>query len=121
MEKSPQQTRRGSEEGQIGKRQPAELPANPSLPEEALQGSPGPEPQTNPPRKKLKDVLAEKLESAPSIVIDCDFGSVQRDKELKSMVVQISECLGLNKRAEAPFRIYLTGVHEKLQEKLEKQ
>jgi Trm5-related predicted tRNA methylase len=117
MEKSEQNIEVGSDDAHIGKRDPEDD----SQAQEDQKKPTAPEPQPAPPRKKLKDVLAEKLESAPSIIIDCDFASVQKERELKSMVVQISECLGLNKRAEAPFRIYLTGVHDKLREKLEKQ
>ena len=117
MEKLTYYSDPGEDDGQIGKRQPVDL----SPPDEATKASTGPEHITHAPRKKLKEALAEKLESAPSIIIDCDFEAVQKDRELKSIVVQISECLGLNKRAEAPFRIHLTGVHEKLREKLQKQ
>jgi Trm5-related predicted tRNA methylase len=117
MEKSPQKSSPSKGDCQIGKRLPVDL--NPL--EDTTNASNAPEHQTTLPRKKLKEALAEKLESAPNIIIDCDFEAVQKDRELKSMVVQISECLGLNKRAEAPFRIHLTGVHEKLREKLHKQ
>ena len=73
------------------------------------------------PRKKLKDVLKEKLEKAPRVLIDCDFAQVQKDREIKSMVVQISECIASNKKAESPFNIRLTGVHKDLKDKLSKQ
>ncbi len=120
MEKSPQKTSTGLDDASIGKRQPVDSCLSEAGPKQSTSEL---ETQTanTAPRKKLKEVLAEKLESAPSIIIDCEFESVQKERELKSMVVQISECLGLNKKADAPFRIYLTGVHEKLREKLEKQ
>ena len=72
-------------------------------------------------RKKLKDLLAERLISAPQLIIDCDFEQQQKEKDLKSIVVQLSDCINLNKRATHPFKLHLTGVHKKLQSMLEKQ
>ncbi len=73
------------------------------------------------PQRKLKDLMKERLEKAPSMIIDCDFAKVQNDKEVASMVVQISECIHLNKRSLKPINIHLTGLHDKLFERLTKQ
>lgn len=73
------------------------------------------------PRKKLKVLLQERLAGAPSVIIDCDFADIQSDKDLRSMVTQISECVGINSKSNKPFQLKLTGVHTKLYDKLSKQ
>ena len=72
-------------------------------------------------RAKLKDVMKHKLKDAPTVIIDCDFADIQNDRELASIVVQISECIHTNKRSQSPVNIRLSGLHDKLREKLQKQ
>lgn len=71
--------------------------------------------------RSFKAELRQKLECAPVVVIDCDFAEQQGEKEMRSLVTQLSHCVCLNKKASFPLRIRLVGVYPALGEQLAKQ
>ena len=53
-------------------------------------------------------------------MIDCDFESLQMDKEIKSMASQIAYCHNTNKKQAQPCHIQVLGLGPKLRAKLDK-
>jgi tRNA (guanine9-N1)-methyltransferase len=76
-----------------------------------------------PPRlsKEEKITLLEKLESAPKVIIDCDFELHMKDGELNSLVTQFSHFLAQNKKSEHPINIVLSGVGPRMDAMLTKR
>jgi tRNA (guanine9-N1)-methyltransferase len=71
--------------------------------------------------KEEKITLLEKLESAPKVIIDCDFEQHMKDGELNSLVTQFSHFLAQNKKSEHPINIILTGVGPRMDAMLTKR
>ena len=57
----------------------------------------------------------------PRIVIDCDYESLMRDSEIRSLGQQLSYVVSANKQLEQPMNLIISGVDEKLFQMLDKQ
>jgi len=62
--------------------------------------------------------MKEKLEIAPHIIIDCSFEEHHIEKDNISLINQLSQMLGSNRRADSPARIVVTGIGSKTMEQL---
>lgn len=68
---------------------------------------------------RLKEFL-DKADANFSIIIDCLWDDLHKDKATKSLAQQILQCYGVNKRAQIPVQMYLTGVSSDLHPRLKK-
>lgn len=76
----------------------------------------------NPKSKKFRQELREKIATtAHPIVIDCSFSKHHSDKDEKSLVRQLSQILGSNRKFDNPLKILLTGVSDNFREILKKR
>ena len=77
-------------------------------------------------KKKSKKSLEKdnkflnKLQNAPTIVIDMDYDDKMTESEQKSLSQQIMYCYGANKRAKKPFNMFLSKLNGKTEECLKK-
>ncbi|KAK2194951.1 bifunctional tRNA methyltransferase TRMD-TRM10-type domain/tRNA (guanine(9)-N(1))-methyltransferase TRM10-TRM10A/tRNA (guanine-N1-)-methyltransferase [Babesia duncani] len=53
-----------------------------------------------------------KCEANGTVVIDCDFGSYESEKEIKSLANQIAQAYGFNQRAEYPMNLIICGIEK---------
>lgn len=77
--------------------------------------------ESTPGFKQLKkEEFLEGTKENCALLIDCNWENLHNDRALKSLSQQLMFSYGLNRRARKPSHVYITGVGDKLQEKMVK-
>ena len=71
-------------------------------------------------KKELKEEFNQKCKKGIRVVIDCDFEHLMNEVGNKSMVRQIVDLYGINRKSQNPFRVILYGVGKQIDEGLKK-
>ena len=71
-------------------------------------------------KKELKEEFNQKCKNGVRVVIDCDFEHLMNEVGNKSMVRQIVDLYGINRKSQNPFRLILYGVGKQIDEGLKK-
>ena len=71
-------------------------------------------------RKEIKEEFKQKCKKSLRVIIDCDFEHLMNEVSNKSMVRQIVDLYGINRRSQNPFRLILYGVGKQIKEGLKK-
>lgn len=74
----------------------------------------------NPKSKQFRQELKERIQNeCHPIIIDCSFSHQHSDKDEKSLIKQLTQILGANRKFDNPFKILLTGVSNSFQKMLD--
>jgi len=71
-------------------------------------------------KKDLQILYRELVKKGPKYIVDCDFESLQSEKEIKSMCQQLGYCHYTNKLQQTPIHLQILGLGPSLKAKLEK-
>ena len=74
--------------------------------------------KVNPPRAEIKKEFLKKIENGITLIIDCKFEDKMKEKEIKSLIKQITMCYSANKKSENPFNLILFDVGKLLKKQL---
>jgi tRNA (guanine9-N1)-methyltransferase len=66
--------------------------------------------QINPPRSHIKEEYLKNIEKGIKIIIDCKFEEFMNEKDIKSLMKQITMCYSTNKKSNKPFNLILFDV-----------
>ena len=70
-------------------------------------------------KKEKQKLFVELCTKGPRVVIDCDFDSMMRENEIKSLAQQLCYCTNVNKQLATPMNLIFTGIGEQLLHRLE--
>ena len=68
--------------------------------------------------KKLSHIYKESMKNAPQIIVDCSFQNLLTQKELNSVINQISYCHSANKKQPLHCKMTVTSFRDQVKEKL---
>jgi tRNA (guanine9-N1)-methyltransferase len=66
------------------------------------------------PRKVREEQFLTNVKKGIKVIIDCDFEDLMSEKNINSMVRQISDCYSVNRHSSSPFNLILFDVGENL-------
>jgi len=72
------------------------------------------------PRKVREEQYLKNVEKGIKVIIDCNFEDLMSEKNINSMVRQISDCYSVNRHSSSPFNLILFDVGENLLTQLKK-